>query len=147
MTNLTAITFAIFAIQLSVRPSDALAFTSHASTLRQSFLAEHSSTGTALGRLPVLFSYGNDETADIVQGDNNASNDSQGEVQNMECSEEEVKVSVQQSSFRDRLEALGIKPVTVSSLRRKAVAPLSLPELEWVSDATGRNITISFEWC
>jgi hypothetical protein len=146
MTNLTAITFAIFAIQLSVRPSDALAFTSHASTLRQSFLAEHSSTGTALGRLPVLFSYGNDETADIVQGDNDGSNDSQGEVQNMECSEE-VKVGIQKLSFRDRLESLGIEPVTVSSLRRKAVAPLSLPELEWVSDATGRNITISFEWC
>jgi hypothetical protein len=138
MTKLTAITFAVSSILFSVRPTDALAFTSHASTLRKSFLAGNLRVGKN-GRFPVLFSHGEEseramdirdetETADIVQGDNDASNDSPQKVQNVECSEEEVKVGIQEPSFRDRLEALGIEPVTVSNLRRKAVAPPSLPK-------------------
>jgi hypothetical protein len=136
MTKLTAITFAVSSILFSVRPTDALAFTSHASTSRKSFLAGNLRVGKN-GRFPVFFSHGEESERAIdihdeivvgsVQGDNDASNKSPRAVRNVECSEE-VNVSIQQPSFRDRLEALGIKPVTVSSLRRKAVAPPSLPK-------------------
>ena len=136
MKSLIAVTFVVSAVLFSVRPTDAFTLSLHSSSLTTSFLSGDSRIRNK-GRLPVLFSHDEesdreiDNTDDIVgstsiQLDNiDASNKSPRKVENKECSEE---ASVQQPSFQDRLEALGIKPVSVSSLRRKAVAPPSLPK-------------------